>query len=277
MTASSSASQPGPNCQSAFQRMARPCVALIRDHRGAACRGRPEAIHQIRIGLTRLQAARKFFAAMTQDGEWPWLKTEIIWLNSALGPARDNDVTTGHVRTGLKQPLAAKDSKLMALATRRSHRRLTSVLRSKRYDRLIAALSHWIDAGPWLTTGAAAARHRRRQILADYAAARLQRWKRRLVRDSAGGMKGNRRRHRLRIAAKRYRYMREALLALGIPESRSGTRQREAAQFAQRALGDLRDLQRLRNLQPQDFPVRIYRRRKMRLLRQARQAFRSLR
>lgn len=263
-------------CRSAFQRIARQCVTSVRAHRAAACRGNPEAIHQIRIALTKLRAARKFFAAMTRDAAWPKLKAEIGWLNEALGAARDSDVASGYAKAQPKKTLAVKAGERLARETLQNHRRLAAILRSKRCDRFVAGLEQWIVAGPWLTTAAAAANKQRKRLLADCAPARLQRWKRRLARNSADGMKGGKRRHRLRLAAKRYRYMREALATIGLPEGRTASREREAAQSVQRALGDLRDLQRFKKVQPGSLSAGFYRQRKEKLLREAKDAFRRL-
>jgi CHAD domain-containing protein len=262
----------GMNCQRAFQQIARECLGSVRKHRAAACRGNPEAIHQIRIALTKLRAARKFFAAMTRDTAWPKLKAEIRRLNAVLGAARDSDVTTARAGHAGEGPLPARESKKLAGETSRTHRRLATALRSARYDKLLAALARWIDRGPWLTMGAVRRRTRR---LADYAPPRLQRWRRRLARKAARGLGDGRRRHRLRIAAKRYRYMSELLVAMGMPESRAERRSRKAAQAAQHILGNIRDLRRLREFQSADDAARSHRRNK-RLLRRAAKALRGL-
>lgn len=260
-------------CQDAFQQIARGCLRSVRQHRATACRGHPEAIHQIRIALTRLRAARKFFAAMTRDAVWPKLKIDIRWLNAALGAARDDDVTTACASTVEDSRLAVKDDTQLAGATARSHRQLATALRSARCDRLLAGLARWIDKGPWLTTTAPAAARRRTRSLADYAPQHLERWQRHLARKTAHGLGHGRRLHRLRIAAKRYRYMREALTAIGLPESRAERRSREAAHSAQHALGELRDLARLRKWQPAKRAARNYTRQKKRLLHKATKAF----
>lgn len=263
-------------CQDAFQQIAQSSLHSIRQHRAAACRGDPEAIHQVRIALTRLRAARKFFAAMTRDAAWPKLNIEIRWLNAALGAARDHDVTTAYAGTMQASPHAVSHTKQLASATARSHRQLATVLRSARCDRLLVALARWVDRGPWLTTTAAPAARQRTQRLDDYAPERLQRWQRRLARQAARGLGHGRRRHRLRIAAKRYRYMCEALAAIGLPESRATRESREAAQSAQRELGEIRDLNRLRQWQPAHRAVRDYALKKKRLLRKAEKAFEKL-
>lgn len=263
------------DCQHAFQQIARSCLKMVRQHRAKAGRGDPDAIHQIRIALTRFRAAQKFFAAMTRDAVWPRLKVELRWLNAALGAARDTDVMAAYAGTA-KARSPGKHHEPLARATARTHRELATALRSARCDRLLAGLARWIDKGPWRTTTAAAAAGRRTQLLADYAPQRLQRWQRRLSRRAAHGLGHGRRRHRLRIAAKRYRYMREAIAALGLPEDRAERRSREAAHSAQHVLGELRDLARLRKWQPASRAARNYARQKKRLLRKAEKAFGKL-
>jgi CHAD domain-containing protein len=266
----------GPTCRRAFQRMARLCLTAVRQHRAAAGRGDPDAIHQTRIALTKLRAAQKFFAAMTRDTVWPKLKAEIRWLNSALGAARDNDVTTAYAKAQRGKPVAVKRGKRLATEAGQTRRRVAAAMRSKRYDRLIADLRQWIDRGPWRTTDAAPIARRREQMLIDYAPDRLRRWKRRLVSRSEKSMARGRRLHRLRIAAKRYRYMREALNAIGLPESPKAMREREAAQSVQAALGELRDLQRFRRVLSESLPSDLYRRQKKRLLHKAAREFERL-
>lgn len=275
MTARSAKTAQGPNCQTAFQKMARRYVRALRKYRAAACRGDPDAIHELRIALTRLRGARKFFGAMTRDDAWPKLNAEIDWLNTVLGAARDDDVTTADADGSDLSSLAPEARQRLARATARSHRRLATALRAARCERLLAALTRWIDRGPWLTMTEATATRRRTQRLADFAPKRLQRWRQRLARKATHGLRDGRRRHRLRIAARRYRYLREALNVLGLPEDRDARRDRKAAQCVQRALGELRDLDRLRELQPARC-ASVNRRQQKRLRRKARNALREL-
>jgi hypothetical protein len=77
------ASAPPPrDCQTAFQKVATDCVHLIERNRRSAIAADPEAIHAMRVELTRLRAAVR----------------ELRWLNSALGNARDRDVTANYTR-----------------------------------------------------------------------------------------------------------------------------------------------------------------------------------
>ncbi len=86
------------DCAAAFQKIALDCVASIKAHHSGACAGDAEAVHQIRVAITRLRAAVAFFAPIVVDAEWLRLKKEIAWLNGSLGAARDSDVVVEYAR-----------------------------------------------------------------------------------------------------------------------------------------------------------------------------------
>ena len=263
------------DCRRAFQQIARECLVELRHREAAARRGDAEAIHRMRIALTKLRSARKFFAAMTRDAGWPGLKREIRWLNAALGAARDSDVAAGQSKAmSIRSAPATRE--IVSRHVTHSHRRLTRALHSKRYHRFAAALARWIEAGPWVTEPAAAARQRRMRPLADHGRRQLARWKKRLSQ-KADRLSNEKQRHRLRIEAKRFRYMSEALKRLGVPESGGQASARKAAARVQNALGDLRDIRRFRRKYARRHPDRRSdRRRKKKLLREATKALRRL-
>src|SRR6187402_24589 len=86
------------DCVSSFQEIGLDSVAAIKAHRSKACAGDAEAVHQIRVAITRLRAAVGFFAPIVVDAEWLRLKKEIAWLNGPLGAARDYDVVMEYAR-----------------------------------------------------------------------------------------------------------------------------------------------------------------------------------
>jgi CHAD domain-containing protein len=236
----------GLDCATAFQKMALGCVADINAHHRGACAGDAEAVHQIRVAITRLRAAVAFFAPIVVDSEWLRLKKEIAWLNGPLGAGRDSDVVMEYARRKRYRAWAER----MAgerLDQTQDHRRLVRCLRSARTQRLVAAIAAWIRQGPWLP------RYKRRndaEALQPYCAGELDRWHERLVRKGRHlKTLGASRRHRLRIKAKRFRYMLEALMetvaVLGRGEFHHLHR---PARRLQRALGDMRDLERFAGL-----------------------------
>ena len=236
------------DCATAFQTMTLGCVADIKAHHSSACAGDAEAVHQIRVAVTRLRAAVAFFTPIVVDAEWRRLKEEIAWLNGPLGAARDSDVVVEYARRKRYSAWAQRviGGRLDQRQTR-DHRRLVRCLRSVRTQRLIAALAGWIRQGPWL------ARYKRRkhaEVLQPYCARELNRWHERLVRKGRHlKTLGASRRHRLRIKAKRFRYMLEALTETVALLGRGEFHHRHRlAKRMQRALGDMRDLERFAGL-----------------------------
>ena len=238
----------GLDCPTAFQKITLGCVADIKAHHSSACAGDAEAVHQIRVAITRLRAAVSFFAPIVVDGEWRRLKEEIAWLNGPLGAARDSDVVVEYARRKRYRAWAqVMIGEQLEQRQMQDHRRLVRCLRSARTQRLVAAMAAWIRQGPWLQ------RHKRRkhaEALQSYCAGELDRWHKRLVRKGKRLKSlGASRRHRLRIKVKRFRYMLEALTVTVALRGRGELRHlHRPAKRLQRALGDMRDLQRFAGL-----------------------------
>jgi CHAD domain-containing protein len=238
----------GLDCAAAFQKIALDCVAAIKAHHTNACAGDAEAVHQIRVAITRLRAAVAFFAPIVVDAEWLRLKKEIAWLNGSLGPARDSDVVVEYARRKRYSAWAQRMiGEQLDKSQTRDHRRLVRSLRSVRTQRLVAGMAGWIRQGPWLERYK---RSKDAEPLHAYCARELNRWHERLARKgrhlkTAGGS----RRHQLRIKAKRFRYMVEALTeTVDLWGRRELLHLQRPAKRLQRALGDLRDLERLAGL-----------------------------
>ena len=79
-------------CQEAFRAIARGCLDDLAANQPATCEGDREALHQMRIALTRLRATRSFFCFFIPFSEWSNVKGELKWLNKRLSQARDLDV-----------------------------------------------------------------------------------------------------------------------------------------------------------------------------------------
>lgn len=263
----------GLDCATAFQTMALDSVAAIKTHHGKACAGDAEAVHQIRVAITRLRAAVAFFAPVVVDAEWPRLKKEIGWLNGPLGSARDSDVIVEYARRKRYQAWARRTfGKDLDRRQVRDRRRLVRCLRSVRTQRLLAGLAGWIRRGPWLERQR---RSKDKETLASYCVRELDRWHKRLIRKGRNLKKlGESPRHRLRIKAKRFRYILEGLSETGVLGRSDFRRLHRPAKQLQRSLGDLRDLARLTDLAEGSPPG--YRRRAEKLLDAAVAACRDL-
>jgi CHAD domain-containing protein len=238
----------GRDCASVFQAIGLQCVAAIKAHHGGACDGDVEAVHQIRIAITRLRAAVLFFKPLVADTQWSHLKRDIAWLNGPLGAARDSDVMLEYARRKRYRAWAGRvigDGLEQQQAEQ--HRRMVRALRSARTLSLMAAIVKWLRQGRWLKRFQ---QDDSAEGLKAYCTRRLEHWRKRLVRNGRHLKRlDTSELHEVRIRAKRLRYMLEALRASKALSRRSKSkRMHRAAMELQRALGDLRDLVRFADL-----------------------------
>ena len=137
-------------CADAFRRLATGCLAEIAANQHAADLGQVDAVHRMRVGITRLRAAVSFFAPMTADKVWPRLKDELRWLNRALGSARDVDVVVENLRhQRYRQLTLAGIEKDLERRSKKTRTRLNTALHSARFQRFLTSASEWIERGPW--------------------------------------------------------------------------------------------------------------------------------
>ena len=239
------------DCATAFQKIARDCVASINAHHSGARAADVEAVHQIRVAITRLRAAVAFFEPIVVDTGWLRLRKEIGWLNISLGAARDSDVSVEYTSRKRYQAWAEREiGDDLARRRVRDHQRLLKSLRSRRFQRLIVAMADWIEGGSWLVRWQRRVRHHDARSLDAYCTRELNRWRKRLIRKGRDleNLSASRR-HRLRIRSKRFRYMLEALTETVAVRGRGELKHLHGpAKRLQRALGDHRDIERLAGL-----------------------------
>jgi CHAD domain-containing protein len=224
-------------------------LASMADHRDATSRGEPAALHKIRVAITCLRTAIAFFSPMVAGAQWRRLRRELKWLNGHLGAARDFDVVLRQLDTGPGRKREGFSPRLKQKWSA-SHARVTKALRSHRYDRLIEGLTDWIQNGQWRRSiGTELALARRTPVML-YAARKLDRWSRQMLRKSRklADMDADAR-HRLRIRTKRVRYAMEwfgDMLPGATPERQLTTLKQ--LRRAQNALGALNDAERTKDL-----------------------------
>ena len=268
----------GMDCATAFQAVARDCLARMQMQYSGTLAGDAEALHQMRVAISRLRASVAFFAPMTSDAEWPKLKKELAWLHAMLGDARDADVVAALAQRKQYRDWAADSDADSRRNHDRLYRRVVAGLRSARFRRLMDALLRWIERGPWLARRDGDMQRRRPGAREACCERKLERWRTRLIRKGHRlETMGSKRRHRFRIKVKRYRYALEALGDICAPAVRDRLRRLlKPAKRLQGALGDLRDLQRLRRVGAASRRPPGYRRQKKRLLAAARAALHDL-
>ncbi|MBC9876282.1 CHAD domain-containing protein [Bradyrhizobium sp. INPA01-394B] len=235
---------PGMACDTAFRIIARRHLAAVLAQHEGTCRGDPDALHDIRIALTHLRTAIRFFSPMVDDALRPKVWAELKWLNNQLGMVRDLDVAIERVlaeagdELGVIAELQHWDEKRAE-----SHRLLARALQSARYRRLVEQTSSWIESGPWSTRRSKEAIRLRRCTLADHATAQLTDWERTLLRKARKLRKLDvEKRHKLRILNKRLTYSIESLEDLFADKSLK--KQKSVLKHlrrAQKSLGQLND------------------------------------
>ncbi|MCA1429562.1 MULTISPECIES: CHAD domain-containing protein [unclassified Bradyrhizobium] len=235
---------PGMACDTAFRIIARRHLgAVIAQHDGT-CRGDPDALHQIRIALTHLRTAIRFFSPMVDDNVRPEVWAELKWLNSQLGMVRDLDVAIERIVAESSDELAVV-AELQRWDEKRaeSHRLLARALQSARYRRLVEQTSTWIESGPWSTRRSKEAMRLRRCTLADHATERLTEWETTLLKKARKLKKLDvEKRHKLRLLNKRMTYSVESLADLfadGVATKQKSILKQ--LRKAQRSLGQLND------------------------------------
>lgn len=207
------------NVEQAFEAVARSCIDQIQANVDGVARFHDaESLHQMRIGLRRLDAALTLF------GDAVWVPSDIEretgWLMNQLGPVRDWDVlmesTLPRVSSAVSQPesLAGVHKALQQKAVV-LHRQAGGAVASDRFSQLIANLDSWIGQRGWRQGLAPKARMRLKAHVGQFASGLLDKENGRLLkRGSKLKGAGVRARHRVRIAAKRARYATEFFAAL---------------------------------------------------------------
>ena len=277
---------PGMACDTAFRIIARRHLDAVLAQHDGTCHGDPEALHQIRIALTHLRTAIRFFSPMVDDTHRPHVWAELKWLNGQLGMVRDLDVAIERVVAESGDELAVI-AELQHWDEKRaeSHRLLARALQSARYRRLVEETSAWIESGPWSTRRSKEAFRLRRCSLADHATARLTEWEETLLRKARKLRKLDvEKRHRLRLLNKRLTYSIESLTDLFDDDTL--TKQKsilKQLRKAQRSLGQLNDDARgqalaasLNGAGPEAGIRFLDRKREKKLLRTASTAYRKL-
>ncbi|MDE2467516.1 MAG: CHAD domain-containing protein [Bradyrhizobium sp.] len=236
-------SQDGPDCSAIFRKIAKACVHAVRTNRQRAVGGDPDAVHTMRIGLTKLRAATLFFEPWISAAEWQLLDKELDWLNSALGKARNLDVTIEYSKRRRYRHWAAQSRRKLLRSHDKVHRQLVRKLCSARYNGLMLELDRLLGKRRSPKDSEAAPL----EGVSTFCEKRLRTWRDELSRQGRHVCTfGAKRQHRLRIQSKNYRYAVESLLRLNIPLSLEDFSYCEIAKQVHKALGDLRDLRRLR-------------------------------
>ncbi len=144
----------------AFYAIARACRDQIQGNEPAVLRGLerdgdPEGVHQMRVGIRRLRAALRAFRPIMAPEALAYLKAELNWLQSELGPARDWDVfvaeTLPPIQAALPEETGFESVFSAAMAARRqAYERGHAAIADTRYVCLLLRLNLWLEEGTML-------------------------------------------------------------------------------------------------------------------------------
>ncbi len=211
-------------------------------------RGKPDAVHQMRVTVRRLRSALQAFPEIVSEPGTRHLRAELKWLGGVLGGARDTEVLAGHLHAELAAaptelvlgPAQARITAHFAPLEVSSRKAVLDALGSDRYQALRAGLSLLLDSPPLAAKAAEPAR----KVLPLAVARTYRRTRRRMSRASQApaGQRRDVALHETRKAAKRARYTAEAAApALGKKGGKKARRFAKRMKKVQSVLGDHQD------------------------------------
>ena len=275
--------QTSMTCAEAFRAAAAQYVNQMTAQQNDTSAGDSDALHAMRVALTRLRATIALFSPMVEGDDEVRLAVELKWLHAHLGIVRDLDVALQRLQK--IKPKSGTNDRAWKQERAACQRHLTRALRSPRYRRLIRDLAIWIEKGDWSRKRTRKAAARGARPADAYCAEKLLDWRKKLLKKSGRlNEVGARKRHRVRLANKRLSYAIEAVAELAAV---SETPMRQATlkllRKAQKSLGQLNDDKRRRALaaalgdkRVDESELLLDARQKKRLLRKAVNAYRDL-
>lgn len=221
-----------------FRQIAAACLDHLLRNESAALSGDVEAVHQMRVAVRRLRAMLSAYAPLLPHGQRRWASKELHWIAGLFGDARNLDVFADSLLAPARAALPeTSEFERLARAVEQRRRLVHAEVRreiaSTRYTETLLELLRWLDGDDWNLAGAEAL-HDPIEILAptmlDRFRAQVEKRARSFHRQSPS------KRHRLRIALKKLRYVAELLGSLYEP-----TAVRQFVQGLKRLQDDLGD------------------------------------
>ena len=241
---------PDLNVQSAFQAIAKACLHQLAANQAVMLDDDPEGLHQMRVALRRLRASLSLFSEMLSDPQTETLKAEFKWITGELGPARELEIFLKRVVKPATNGKSRGPGVAVVARELRQRRedalaRARAAVESPRFRRMMLDTAAWIETGEWMRNPDVLACILRERPIVEVAAEELRRrWKKICKRRGHLRELSARRRHRLRIQAKKLRYAAE-FFAGAFPRKKSVRRREKFVaklEALQDALGDLNDI-----------------------------------
>lgn len=195
----------------AFAAVAAGCLRhIVANERVLRLHRRPEALHQMRVGLRRLRSALTMFEAVAGDSRLERIKTEARWLTKRLDETRDLDAFIAETFTPAAHRLEADEGggafgRRLLQARTQAYDKTLKALNTPRAIAFPLLLAEWTLTGDWTRDEALAAQ--RDQPVGPFAEATLAGLRRKVRRKGRGlASLDIAARHKVRIAVKKLRY-----------------------------------------------------------------------
>ncbi|HZP76619.1 MAG TPA: CHAD domain-containing protein [Pseudolabrys sp.] len=242
----------GQSARDGFRVIGRACLKQFVDNAPAVIKGDAEGVHQMRVGLRRLRAAIALFSDIVDAPQTRAIKRELKWLTNELSPAREMQVLIERVVAPLRgsghHPHHAGIRSFSSdLVARReaAQERAQHAVDSVRFRALTLDVAAWLETGDWLDPHDNGTRALGDMPIEAFAGSELQRRYRKVKkRGRKLAELSARKRHKLRIRAKKLRYAAEFFTSLydGKHTSRRHKAFVAALKDLQDGLGDLNDI-----------------------------------
>lgn len=175
-----------------------------------------EGLHQMRVALRRMRSAFNIFKKIISSKESAKVLIELKWINKILGKARDIDVfVTQTLPSVIKKNeghlglLKLRDKALTAQAE--ALKKVQTAISSQRYHRFLFTLLAWLENESWLMSF----KHRKNLQILNIATAILTKQHKLLLRQTNNLVDASpKKRHLVRVAAKKMRYAAEFFTSL---------------------------------------------------------------
>ena len=240
--------EPGMTVGTAFKAIAMAALAQVAGN-AEDLRQSPsaEVVHQLRVGVRRLQGTISAFKPIVSDQSMHAVKVELKWLMGELNPARNLDVFLAGAfarasRVRRDEENLADWGKRLQTARKAAYIRARHAVESDRFSALLLAISTWIAGGPW--TGANSKKASRRDgPVGEFAASALEKARGRArMRPRRFERVGRAARHKLRIKTKTLRYIADVFEGFFTTHPRRATRFVGRIKVLLDCLGELNDI-----------------------------------
>jgi len=211
---------PSMTVETVLQTTCRECLWHLLHNEGPALAGNAEAIHQMRVAVRRLRAVLAAVRSMLPAEQYEWLKDELKWFASSLGPARDWDVFAMSLLAPVRTvPHTGSDLENLAEAAKQrqqaAYKAARTAIESRRYSEVLLKTLRWFETHGWRDQRVS--EHSAPLFSSIAATAPLlieRRWRQAMKRCKHFAGLSQDERHRVRIALKNLRYMIEFLGSL---------------------------------------------------------------